>query len=436
MTTMYNTTVTGRVKSNWQERISIQRTKLLLDNPFFGFLAIQLEVTEDTDTKTMSTDGTSLYVNPGFVNTLSDPELQFVLAHEVMHIALDHIPRLQARDPEVWNKATDYVINQELQTNKSMKMPTSGLIDNNFRSMSAEDIYDTLMKRKQQQQSQGQKPKQDKEEDKQQGAQGKSGKGNNKDQNKGGGSKNQPQQDNDPGGTGGIQMPKGSPQQVEKQLADAKVKVSQAIAIAKAQNAGSIPASIQRLIQLAKPKQDWRPILREFIDDACQQNYSWSKQSRHSLAQDTNPSIYMPGTINDGTSHVVVAIDTSGSIQQPTLDKFIAEVQAAADTSSIQKVTVIYADAKVHKEDTFLLGDNIKADPQGGGGTDFRDTFEHIRKHHQDAPLVIYFTDMETSSFGNQPDHPTKVLWAVYGTEHAFNHYAPRAPFGSAIHIN
>lgn len=411
-------------KNNWQERISIQRTKLLLDNPFFGFLAIQLEVIEDADnTPTMSTDGTNLYVNPKFVQSLSDPELQFVMAHEVMHIALDHIPRLNNRDSSTWNKATDYVINQELAANKSMKMPKDGLINNAFRSMSAEDIYDTLMKQKQQQ-SKGQ----DSQDGASQGAKRPETTGVAPDPNG--------TPDKDPGKSGSIQYPKGTPQQVEKQLADAKVKVSQAIAIAKAQNAGTIPQSIQRLIELAKPKQDWRPILRNYIDDACQQNYSWARQSRHSIAHTGNPKPYLPGTINDGTSHVVVAIDTSGSINQDILNTFISEVQAAADTSSIQKITVIYADAKVHREDTFLLGDVIQANPKGGGGTDFRDTFEHIRKHHNAAPLVIYFTDMETSSFGTAPDAPTNVLWAVCGTEHAFKHYAPRAPFGEAIHIN
>lgn len=419
-------------KNNWQERISIQRTKLLLDNPFFGFLAIQLEVVEDTNnTPTMSTDGTNLYVNAEFIQTLTDQELQFVLAHEVMHIALDHIPRLNQRNHSTWNKATDYVINQELATNKSLKMPKGGLINNSFRGMSAEDIYDTLMKQQQQQQQSSST------QGASQGAKRPETTGVAPDANGDKPNNNKPdKQDKDPGRSGSIQYPKGTPQQVEKQIADAKVKVSQAIAIAKAQNAGTIPQSIQRLIELAKPKQDWRPILRNYIDDACQQNYSWTKQSRHSIASTQEPRPYLPGTVNDGTSHIVVAIDTSGSINPQTLNAFISEVQAAADTSAIQRITVIYADAKVQSEDEFLLGDNIRCNPKGGGGTDFKATFEHIRRNHQTAPLIIYFTDMETSKFGQQPDAPTNVLWAVWGTEHAFNHYAPKAPFGEAIHIN
>jgi hypothetical protein len=59
----------------------------------------------------MATDGVSLYYNPEFVDTLNSATLAGVLAHEVMHPALQHHVRRSRRDPKRWNEACDYAIN-------------------------------------------------------------------------------------------------------------------------------------------------------------------------------------------------------------------------------------------------------------------------------------------------------------------------------------
>src|SRR5215469_755083 len=95
-------------------RIQKARTNLLLDHPFFGTLLFRLGGHPCTSIETMATNGVSLFYNPGFIETLNAAELAGVLAHEVMHPALEHNTRRGDRDPKQWNMACDYAINPML----------------------------------------------------------------------------------------------------------------------------------------------------------------------------------------------------------------------------------------------------------------------------------------------------------------------------------
>ena len=91
----------------------------------------------------MATDGVSLYYNPDFVETLNAATLAGTLAHEVMHPALHHHVRRSGRDPKRWNIACDYAINP-LLVDAGLNLPEGVLLDNRFRGMSAEQIYNLL----------------------------------------------------------------------------------------------------------------------------------------------------------------------------------------------------------------------------------------------------------------------------------------------------
>ena len=124
-------------------RIQKARTALLLDHPFFGSLLFRLKGRESRSVKTMATDGVSLYYNPEFVDTLNAATLAGTLAHEVMHPALHHHVRRSGRDPKRWNVACDFAINP-LLVDAGLSLPEGVLLDNHFRGMSAEQIYNLL----------------------------------------------------------------------------------------------------------------------------------------------------------------------------------------------------------------------------------------------------------------------------------------------------
>ena len=124
-------------------RVQKARTALLLDHPFFGSLLFGLKSRESWSVKTMATDGISLYWNPEFVASLNAATLAGTLAHEVMHPALHHHVRRGRRDPKQWNVACDYAINP-LLIDAGLSLPEGILLNNRFRGMSAEQIYNLL----------------------------------------------------------------------------------------------------------------------------------------------------------------------------------------------------------------------------------------------------------------------------------------------------
>jgi hypothetical protein len=131
-------------------RIQKARTTLLLDHPFFGTLLFRLGAQARSSIATMATDGVSLYFNPQFVETLSAAEIAGTLAHEVMHPALQHHTRRGGRNPRRWNMACDYAINPML-LDAGLTLPKDVLLDNRFRGMSAERIYNLLEEEEQNQ---------------------------------------------------------------------------------------------------------------------------------------------------------------------------------------------------------------------------------------------------------------------------------------------
>src|SRR5271168_2777759 len=124
-------------------RIQKARTALILDHPFFGSLLFRLKGRECRSVQTMATDGMSIYYNPDFVETLNAATLAGTLAHEVMHPALHHHMRRSGRDLKRWNVACDYAINP-LLIEAGLSLPEGVLLDNRFRGMSAEQIYNLL----------------------------------------------------------------------------------------------------------------------------------------------------------------------------------------------------------------------------------------------------------------------------------------------------
>lgn len=84
--------------------------------PFFSELVDKLQPIYTWQVPTQATDGTRLFINPEFTSELSMHEKIFVMAHEVMHNALDHMgrARLHNHDHQISNIAGDYEINAML----------------------------------------------------------------------------------------------------------------------------------------------------------------------------------------------------------------------------------------------------------------------------------------------------------------------------------
>ena len=135
--------------------IAALKRKMLVKYPFFGSVVASVGYKENKDIPTAGTDGETIYYNPEYLESLSVEEQTFVFAHEVCHIAFNHILRSEDKDPELWNIATDGVINQFLKRD-GLKMAKGGVDIAEAINYDAEQLYEKLLQEKQQSQDQQQ----------------------------------------------------------------------------------------------------------------------------------------------------------------------------------------------------------------------------------------------------------------------------------------
>ncbi len=112
---------------------------------FFGSVLANVNYKENNDIPTAATDGKNIYYNSKFLNGLDSDQQTFVFAHEVCHIAFDHIKKSEDKNPSVWNIATDGVINQLLKRD-GLKMVKGAVDIPEAINYDSEQLYEKLLK--------------------------------------------------------------------------------------------------------------------------------------------------------------------------------------------------------------------------------------------------------------------------------------------------
>ena len=133
--------------NNIMPEMTKARTELVLRYPFFGKLALGLELIESDQFDTMAVDGQRIYYNKDFVNKITHKETVGVIAHEVLHVVFKHHLRRNNRDKYFWNVAGDYVINDVLFED-GFVLPEGGLYDSKYSGWSTEKVYDDVYQQK------------------------------------------------------------------------------------------------------------------------------------------------------------------------------------------------------------------------------------------------------------------------------------------------
>lgn len=129
---------------------SIKR-RLLVKYPFFGSVVANSNFIAEPAVETAGTDGKTIYYNPNFIESITDDQQTFIFAHEICHIAFDHIFRSEGKDKDLWNIATDSVVNAFL---KQDGLPiVEGVVDiPEAINYDAEEMYKKLLEEKKHQQ--------------------------------------------------------------------------------------------------------------------------------------------------------------------------------------------------------------------------------------------------------------------------------------------
>lgn len=412
------------------------RSALVLEHPFFAALALRLELREDAACRTAWADGRTLGYNPQYIEALPLEKVKGLQAHEVLHLACCHHTRRAGRDKTLWNKACDHAINHVL-LDAGLQLPTGFLDDPAHRGKSAEAIYAVLADHDEERKGgavggppQEIRPEEDMEAGSS-GAEGPEGLDTAGESDPGGEEAESPPQrtddgagsagededgqdgdSDDPGLSGEVRdaeavndgMDGGDPRQLEED----SWRVAAAQALHKAQEAGQLPGSLERLIlDCHAPAVSWRELLRRFLAQAARNDFSWIRPNRRHL----HTGLYLPGLESEDLAEVAVAVDVSGSITQPELDAFAAELSAILEEFD-SAITVFTCDAWLTSQERLARWDlPLQFQARGGGGTDFRPPFARLEEDGINPACFIYFTDLACNCFPQEPEYP--VLWVT-----------------------
>jgi predicted metal-dependent peptidase len=363
-------------------KISKAKAKLLVEFPYFGTLASRLELIESDNIQAFLSDGVKFQYNRDYIEELSDVELGFALSNGALHAALAHENRRNERMSWLWQLATDYAINAMLVEN-GMSAPKYIHYDPRFDGMYAEEIYAILKSEIKNEEyddddsndvglNEANRPQQQQIR--------------NPDQHKAK-EQNRPELEVD-----NVTKEEHWQQQMDK-------------ALKQALEDNELPLGIERFVAIERmAKVDWRHELHHALEQHFKNDYVQMPPSKKLLYS----GIYLP-SLNSEMLRLVIAIDSSGSVDEELLSQFIAEVESLMLIYAQHEIELLVCDSKIRSHETFYSGEMLNVSLQGGGATDFRPVFEWINNELFTCNLLLYFTDAQGTFPKEAPNFET--LW-------------------------
>lgn len=413
------------------DKLAAARTRLILDKPFLGALAMRLPlVASGAWCRTTASDARRLYFNPKWIAGLSTPQVEFVLAHEALHCALGHFARRGHRVKRRWDLACDFAVNPLLVA-EGLTPPPEVVVLDLYAGMAAEEIYPCI------DDSLDEETLDDHVWDGDDGGEGSGG--DSEAQGRGGG--NRQEEDSQAGGAtpkaprGGTQ---GEGQETpsplstrEKEQLEQQWQRHLAAAAQRAHEAGKLAGALARLAETAlAPQVSWRALLAQYLSQVAREDYSYQRPGRRGGAagrqHDCDPIL---PSLRSRAGELVVALDISGSVGDDDLAQFIAELNAIKGTLPVG-VTLLACDAALAPDAPWRF------DPwqplalprrfQGGGGTAFAPVFDWVAREGARPDALLYFTDADGEFPREVPEYP--VIWLVKGKK--------PVPWGRRVQLN
>ena len=400
------------------DRIIVARVGLLLRHPFFGNMATRLRILAADDwLPTAAVDGRNLYYNTQFFNAMNNKEIEFVVAHEILHMVFDHLGRREDRDPMLYNIAADYKVNNLLVRDRIGTKPSivDCFQDFQYDADTSEEIYDKLFE----------KAKQDMEDFLKQMEQEGEMLDEHLDDNGDGDGEDGEEEKDANGNSVSKKRPKYSKEEMKKIKDEIKEGMMTA---AQAAGAGNTPGEIQRMIrELTEPKMNWREILQQQIQSTIKNDFTFSRPNRKSW----HTGAILPGQDFDETIDIAVALDMSGSIGNAQAQDFLGEIKGIMDQYADYNIKVWCFDTKVYNEQDFTADggeDLLDYEIFGGGGTDFMANWEYMKETGYVPKKFIMFTDgYAWDSWGDEDYCDTVFLI------HSHHDKNVQAPFGTTV---
>ena len=369
-----------------RKRIAASQIRLSESFPFFGALLMMAPIVMTNTIPTAATNGRDLLFNADFVHSLNAKELDGILVHELLHLALSHVPRRGVRDHMIWNIAADIHVNGIIYSIKQLKLPAGAVEDLGLAPLCVEEIYEKLLNDRKST------------------------------------SKNRLTLRREaykldvvdlvelPDDAGDSHDSRNISERSAQLVTTWSSNVSCAIGMAGKQHHGSPPAALLRSVLEANvPQIDWQSALWRSVvrtpDD-------FSGFDRRHIWRGLYVEVLEADTVD-----IDVCIDTSGSVSDSQLSEFLGVLRNIVCSYPSVRCRLYYADSQCVGPFEVDINRPL-ASAVGGGGTDFRPFFAAVAARvaadgafSNASRTVIYITD----GFGMFPQAAPEldVLWVV-----------------------
>lgn len=352
------------VRMGTNKKIEQAKTKLMLENPYFGTLITSLELRVNSNLINTRNLGDVFEYNEEYLEVLTVNEITTLLANSAMHQALFHTERGKGKVSSVWNLASDYAINDLLVENGFMLPPMANYASR-FETLYAEQIYTLLLSELDLQEND--EPQEEEQQTEQISEQ---------------------------------DIPTELLSQEEYELLLEQLNI-------KLEKHGDLPKGIERFVASKSMSQiSWRDELYRYVNAHAKSDYKMFPPSKKHLYR----GIALPSIYGEELK-IVVAIDTSASIDDELLKLFLAELYEIMQVFTHYVIELIECDASIQNIQHLTPMEPLEPTLKGGGGTDFRPVFEHIADENEDFKFLIYFTDGQ----GTFPNYEPLIdtLWVT-----------------------
>lgn len=205
------------------------------------------------------------------------------------------------------------------------------------------------------------------------------------------------------------------------------IKMKVAGAAQSAKSIGKMPGGFEGLLEaVGKPVINWHEYIQAWVKGHTPDDFTWARPNRRMLA---NHRVYMPSMVLRGAGTGVLSIDTSGSVSDQELIRYITEIVGVIEMCKPDRLIIIQHDAIIQKIDEWDMSmDFSSLKVKGRGGTCIAPVFKHLSDIDDEIDWMICFTDMGINDYppaDKAPEYP--VLWAATGPDNA--------PFGTYIPV-
>ena len=366
---------------NIAEQLARTSKSLIFTEPFYGLFLVGLQKTFSDKIPTAGVSksgiGVKLTINSEFFGNLSENHRKGLLKHELLHISFGHlIIRDKYPDKKLFNIAADLEINQYIDAGD---LPEGGITMDSFPELKLDTRAGTdyYYEQLQQAQKDGKSPSLDNLLNQMDGS----------------------SQYDHSTWDDFDDLPEADKKLIQKQVEHQLKEIAEQTEKRSGNIPGELSGLIERLRHVEPPKFDWRGYLKRFVGNST---VSYTKKLRRKYNKRYTEN---PGLKIKFKNHILVGVDTSGSVNNDELKEFMSELTHMHKTG--HKITVAQCDTQINSIEEF----NPKRDWEikGRGGTDFQPVIDHFNDHGRYTAL-IYLTDGEASS---PEDCPKNTLWVL-----------------------